>query len=158
VRECDPGAAAGSSSARASAAPPAAAAPAPAPAPATTGSFGLGGAGARAPPSTSFGFVGTAGGGGQRLGGAKPKPSELIGGVLKAKKDAEEKDSRGAARREGGGGARKEHARGVAASVEATPGLAQLCAMGFSEEQGRAALRRAEGNVERAIEALLRGA
>ena len=46
----------------------------------------------------------------------------------------------------------------VAASVEATPGLAQLLAMGFSEEQCRAALRRNNGDVERAINDLLTGA
>lgn len=44
----------------------------------------------------------------------------------------------------------------VAKSADATPGLADLLAMGFAEDKARAALRRADGRLERALEELLR--
>lgn len=53
-----------------------------------------------------------------------------------------------------GGSERKQHFN-VAKSVAATPGLAELLAMGFSEDQSRAALRRFPGDVQRALDSLL---
>ena len=54
----------------------------------------------------------------------------------------------------GPGDARKQHTN-IAKSVEKTPGLAQLLAMGFPESKARAALKKANGNVETAISSLL---
>ena len=49
---------------------------------------------------------------------------------------------------------RRQHFN-VQKSVEKTPGLAQLLAMGFSEDRSRAALRRHDGNIQAAINDLL---
>lgn len=49
---------------------------------------------------------------------------------------------------------RKQHVN-VAKSVDATPGLHDLLAMGFAEDKSRAALKKSSGNLERALEALL---
>ena len=77
--------------------------------------------------------------------GAKPAPSALLRRIEKRfDHEAPTADS----------GDRKQHFA-VARSVDKTPGLAELIAMGFKEEQARRALRQHDGNLDRALESLL---
>uniref|UniRef100_A0A7S3K1G6 UBA domain-containing protein n=1 Tax=Aureoumbra lagunensis TaxID=44058 RepID=A0A7S3K1G6_9STRA len=78
----------------------------------------------------------------------KPKPSELIRRV-ENRFDQQPLSSIS--------GTRKQHFN-VAKSVDKVPGLAQLIGMGFTEDNARSALRASDGNLQRALDTLLRGA
>ena len=98
------------------------------------------------PPPPAVPVTSSSSGGGYRLGGgpSKPKPSDLFQKVETRFQNAPSR----------GRDDRKQHFN-VAKSVDKVPGLAELLGMGFSETKARAALKRYNGNLQEALDALL---